>query len=224
MISGIYLVLEPKGKEAKAMRAILDGFLEEHEGIRDIDETTRRELKTIDFLRTKFLQMETQMSPVNEHATGEQQAQLLLDLHQGSVSSSPQRPFPSLLNIGPSGEGSSSGHSLPPVNTTPMVHSPTFQRLQANNPSSPTGSGSPGAEDESTAQSLLDHWCNTISNAPIDANANGMIWGGPGGADLTGWVGVGQPMVAPDPRLLSNIEGGDWNYWEALITQIQRGP
>jgi hypothetical protein len=224
MISGIYLVIEPRGRDAAAMRSILDGFLEEYEGAKEIDETTRREIKTIEFLRNKASQVESHYSspnPMNDHATGEQQAQLLLNLHQGIPSSS-SRPFPSLLSI-PSSEEQGSTPHIPHLNSAPMVHSPTFQRLQANSASSPTGSGSPG-DDESTAQSLLDHWCSTVSNAPVDASTSNMLWGGPGGADLTGWIGVNQPMAAPDQRLLNSIDGSDWNYWETLINQIQRTP
>lgn len=55
MISGIYLVIEPTGRDATAMHTILDAFLKEHEVLRDIDETTRRELKTIEFLKSKAL-------------------------------------------------------------------------------------------------------------------------------------------------------------------------
>lgn len=58
MISGIYLVLDPRGKDADAMHAILDGFMKDHEGLREMDDTTRRELKTIEFLKNKASQME----------------------------------------------------------------------------------------------------------------------------------------------------------------------
>lgn len=199
MISGIYFVLEPRGRDAAAMHAILDGFMKDHEGMREMDETTRRELKTIEFLKNKASQVESQgdsvrltnsMAVDSVHSGGsEHQAQLLLGLQQSMSASSPSRPFPSLLNI-----PTADPHGQSPfANAGHISHSPTFQRLQqvshGDFVNSPTGSGSPNAEDESAAQSLLDHWCNTVSNAPIDAMTGGMIWGGPGGADFfrMGW-------------------------------------
>lgn len=224
MISGIYFVLEPRGRDAAAMHAILDSFMKDHEGMREMDETTRRELKTIEFLKNKASQVENQGDPAMHSKGSEHQAQLLLGLQQSIPTSSPSRPFPSLLNIpitDPHGQS-------PFANAGQISQSPTFQRLQqvshTDFVNSPTGSGSPNAEDESAAQSLLDHWCNTVSNAPIDATTGGMIWGGPGGADFSGWVGTTQTMAATDPRLLSGLDGSDWNYWEALVNQIQRGP
>ncbi|KAG6917902.1 hypothetical protein DXG01_000511 [Tephrocybe rancida] len=224
MISGIYLALEPRGPEAPDMRAILDGFINDHDGMREMDETTRRELKTIEFLQTKASQVEHQKQSNSDNASNthsEHQAHLLLGLQQPASTSSP-RPFPSLMNI------SSVDPSLsPPTHYTASGHmnqSPTFQRLQQTAPEyaqSPTASGSPNTEEESAAQQLLDHWCNTVSNAPMDTTTNGMVWGGPGGADLSGWVNT---VPGTDPRLLTGLDGSDWNYWEALVNQIQRAP
>jgi hypothetical protein len=238
MISGIYFVIEPRGRDAAAMHAILDGFMKDHEGMREMDETTRRELKTIEFLKNKASQVENQgessrvtSSMAVDTTTlpkgSEHQAHLLLGLQQSIPTSSPPRPFPSLLSI-PIADPHVQSPSVPFSNTGHISQSPTFQRLQQTSHgeyvNSPTGSGSPNAEDESTAQSLLDHWCNTVSNAPIDATTGGMIWGGPGGADFSGWVGTTQTMAGTDPRLLNGLDGSDWNYWEALVNQIQRGP
>jgi len=227
MISGIYLVLEPRGKDASAMRAILDGFMEEHEGMRDMDETTQRELKTIEFLRNKASQVESQVQQPRDSGSLDvsSDAHLLLGLHQGVQSTSSSRPFPSLHNLS---SPDSNSQSPPMPYAGPMSQSPTFQRLQyvsqGELTSSPTTSGSPSADEESAAQSLLDHWCDTINNAPTDAAMVSLGWGGPGGADFSGWVGSTQPTPCPDPRLLNGPEGSDWNYWEALVTQIQRGP
>ncbi|GLB33863.1 putative fungal specific transcription factor [Lyophyllum shimeji] len=230
MISGIYLVLEPRGRDAAAMRAILDGFVKDHEGMREIDETTRRELKTIEFLQTKASQVENRAqaaSAADQTSNGntDQQAQLLLGLQHPVPASSPSQQFPSLFNI-PASDANVSP-SLPYAGTGHMTQSPTFHRLQQTSPEyaqSPTGSGSPNAEEESAAQSLLDHWCNTVSNAPIDASTGGLVWGGPGGADFSGWVATNQTMTGADPRLLTGLDGSDWTYWEALVNQIQRAP
>jgi len=51
-----------------------------------------------------------------------------------------------------------------------------------------------------------------------------LSWGGPGGADYTGWVGLG-PNTPPvvDPNVVPSITG-DWSYWETLVSQIKAGP
>ena len=238
MISGIYLVLEPRGKDASAMHAILDGFMKDHEGMREMDETTRRELKTIEFLKTKASQVDNQSSGSSRQSRTidrdsnttdtERQAYLPLSPHQSMPASSPSKPLPSLLSIP---EQLSPSPSLSYAKSSHLTQSPTFQRLQqssqGDHASSPSGSGSPNAEDEPSAQSLLDHWCNTVSNAPIDAATGGMIWGGPGGADFAGWVGNTKPIAGADrldPRLVTGLDGSDWTYWEALVNQIQGGP
>jgi hypothetical protein len=235
MISGIYLVLDPRGKDASAMHAILDGFMKDHKGMREMDETTRRELKTIEFLKTKASQVDSQndnsrQSPLVDRdritTSAEHQPYQPIGPQQILPASSPTKPLPSHLTIP---EQLSPRSSFSYVKTGHLVQSPTFQRLQQGSQgdyaSSPSGSGSPNAEDESSAQSLLDHWCNTVSNAPIDAASGGMIWGGPGGADFAGWVGNTKPMGGADSRLpVTGMDGSDWNYWEALVNQIQGGP
>lgn len=236
MISGIYFVLEPRGRYATAMHAILDGFMKDHEGMGEMDETTRRELKTIEFLKTKASLVQQAEKPhqstlIDSREAGnlsgtEQQAQLLLDLQQSVPASSHTRIVPSLSSLSTAERPRSPSVSY----TGYMQHSPTFQRLQhaphGDHINSPTGSGSSNTEgDESAAQSLLDHWCDTVSNAPVDASTGGISWGGPGGADFSGWVGTTMQMVpGTDSRLVGGLDGSDWNYWEALVNQIQRGP
>lgn len=223
MISGFYFILEPKGKYSDKMHAILDGFMKDHEGMHEMDETTRRELKTIEFLKSKASQVESlaeaRRSALVDPGKPEQQAQLLLGL-QKSVSST--KNYPSLLNIGVKDP---TPQSPPVLNSNQHVtQSPTFQRLQSQDyANSPTTSNSPHGDDESTAQSLLDHWCNTVSNAPIDPSTGAMSWGGTGG-EFPAWLGSTNTTVAPDLHLLTRMDGSDWSYWETLVNQIQRGP
>jgi hypothetical protein len=246
MISGIYLVLDPRGKDAVAMHAILDGFMKDHEGVREVDETTRRELKTIEFLKNKASQVESRgevlgrthpsamaVDPTSNGNGTEHPAHLLLGLQQSASLSSPSRPpFPPLVSHDALSTSNSTPHTSPSLaysHAAHVAHSPTFHRLQQSSPGdyaqSPIGSGSPSADDESAAQSLLDHWCNTVSNGPpIDGTTEAMSWGGPGGADFSGWVGVAPSMPGTDPRLLTGLDGSDWNYWEALVNQIHRVP
>ncbi|KAG8856771.1 hypothetical protein FRB96_006274 [Tulasnella sp. 330] len=60
MISGIALVIDPHGSDSAAMHEVMDTFLSDHgvgEGVppvlKEVDETTRRELKIIQFLSEK---------------------------------------------------------------------------------------------------------------------------------------------------------------------------
>jgi hypothetical protein len=225
MISGIYFVLEPSGPHSREMHAILDGFMKDHEGMREMDETTRRELKTIEFLKGKASQVEVQgqsrrSSKLHDSLSSrpEQQAQILLSLQQ-SVTSPSGKTYPPFSTSSPRSPALSQ-----PGNTSHM-QSPTIQRLQHSTDQlhSPTTSGSPHADDESPAQSLLDTWCHTISNAPLDITG-AISWGGSGGTEISGWAGITQSASNPDPRLLSGLDGSDYSYWEALVNQIHRGP
>lgn len=239
MISGIYLVLHPQGKDADMMHTILDGFLEDHEGVREMDETTRRELKTIEFLKNRASQvaestsshgMDRTNSPTIGHSSGEQ--------HSTIISMSNPRP-----TVHPSARKAFTMDTTSPTNLSPKLPSPAYaisphyppspavQRLQHTGPSdgtlsSPAGTGSPSGDDESDAQSLLDHWCSTFSGgSTVDATAGmpALSWGGPGGAEFSGWMGPSS-VVAGEPPLMTGFDGSDWHYWETLVNQIKTGP
>ncbi|THV08496.1 hypothetical protein K435DRAFT_708323 [Dendrothele bispora CBS 962.96] len=235
MISGIYLVIEPNGADAETMHTILDRFLKDHEGMREMDETTRREIKIIEFLKNKSLERSRLPEPPPIVTNGDsaeipnRNTAAAQDQRNNSpVPSSSKTPFPSIFTLPTSSPHEQASYNY--HNPAPLNHSPTFQRLQQqpHGEYSPTTSSSPAAEDESTAQIMFDHWCNTVSNAPMDGPTPGAVsWGGPGGADLSGWAGT-QPMMptmnGADPRLLSGLDSTDWNYyWEALVNQIPRG-
>lgn len=219
MISGIYFVLEPDGKHSETMHAILDEFVCDHEGIKEMDETTRRELKTIEFLKAKASHLgipRPQVSEVfDDHSIRkEQQAQLLLSLQKPLTSPSAQNQ---LLY---SKQGSSSPHLQP--SSHPLSQSPSFKRLQYPlQPKSPSTSGSPHNDDESSAQTLLDSWCNSIANGTMDSLPAGSSWGGSIGSELGDWAGIpysSHPNL--DSRLVSSLGGSDYAYWEALVNQI----
>ncbi|KAJ7276454.1 hypothetical protein B0H12DRAFT_23490 [Mycena haematopus] len=167
LIAGIYLVLDPVGIHSEKMHEILDHFVASHEGVRDLPETTRRELKTIEFLKNKASQMQNQaggprripIDPVLSGDNAEHPAHLLLGLQHSSPATPPKR------GAFPSGRG---------------PQSPTFHRLQQQHsgsqedfPMSPTTTGSP--DDESAAQHLLDHWVTTLSNGPPVDGSNASI-------------------------------------------------
>jgi hypothetical protein len=200
------------------MHEILDHFVASHDGVRELPETTRRELKTIEFLKNKASQMQNQaggprripIDPVLSGDNAEHPAHLLLGLQHSSPATPPTRAaFPA------------------------KPQSPTFHRLQHSQeefPMSPTTTGSP--DDESAAQSLLDHWVTTLSNGPPTDGSNASVtasWGQTGMPDNAGWVGTAPMVGASAPRMLPGLaEDSDFNanYWEALVNhlQIQRGP
>lgn len=223
MISGIYFILEPKGQHAQAMHAILDGFMADHDGMREMDETTRRELKTIEFLKSKASQLEahgthrrTQSHDRGpNHRSIENPAQLLLNLQQ-PITSPSGKSYPSF--------SASSPRSPALTNTSGQIaRSPTIHRLQhsihSDQLNSPTTSGSPNPDEESPAQSLLDTWCHTVSNAPLDMSGS-LSWGG--GTEMSGWAGIPQSLTSYESRVLSGLDGSDVSYWEALVNQVNQ--
>ncbi|KIK95586.1 hypothetical protein PAXRUDRAFT_826859 [Paxillus rubicundulus Ve08.2h10] len=229
MISGIYLILHPHGKDALMMHTILDEFLKDHEGVREMDETTRRELKIIEFLQSRALQIAKSTTPQNADpgspGTINPQLSSTLMVSNTGASTSIQPAFSSILAT------TSDPMSPRLYPASPFAQSPVIQRLQQSvstdgTLSSPAGTNSPSGEDESAAQSLLDHWCSTFNDGTVDGPTGmpALSWGGPGGADFTGWVGVGaNPPPVVDPNLMPSING-DWSYWETLVNQIKAGP
>ena len=223
MISGIYLVLDPRGKDADTMHTVLDVFLKDHEGVREMDETTRREVKIIEFLRNRALQIAESMAQNAEH-----------DLHplMDSQLESVAPATPAISRHGPTFSSilATTSDSASPRLYPASPFNPAVQRLQHSGStdgtlSSPAGTNSPSGEEESTAQSLLDHWCSTFNDVTVDGPAGmpAFSWGGPGG-DFPGWVEPSADVpLAIDPNLMPTSDG-DWNYWENLVSQIKTGP
>ncbi|KAI0796681.1 fungal-specific transcription factor domain-containing protein [Abortiporus biennis] len=242
MISGIYLVLHPQGKDAQNMSIIADTFVKEHEGKSDLDETTRREVKIIEFLKNRSSQQaspEQQTAPSLPHDMPQKphtDAQLLLGLHRSSPRSSamvPRIPSSPLSQMAMGGPMPSTPTQFPNTATTftqavPGAGLSAVQQLQQAESSSQSGSGSPINDDESTAQSLLDQWCNVFSGGPtVDGTANGpgLPWATPGISDLTGWLHGGtSPLLGNEPNPIPDVDGSDWSYWETLVNQIRSGP
>ncbi|KAF7332102.1 Zn(2)-C6 fungal-type domain-containing protein [Mycena kentingensis (nom. inval.)] len=207
LIAGIYLVLDPAGLHSVKMHEILDHFMSSHDGIRDLDETTRRELKTIEFLKLKASQMLNSADgprrilndPISNGDGSEYPAHLLLGL---------QNSAPTTPNL----------RATMPVRGP---QSPTLQRLQREQDDFPISPVTTGSPDDESAQSLLDHW---LSSGPVDgADGISASWEMPGTSDLSGWVGTAPIANRTMPGLAE--DGADWNsnYWEALISSI-RGP
>lgn len=239
MISGIYLVLYPKGKNAETMHMVLDNFIEEHD--RDQDNTTKRELKIIQFLKSKA-QLIAKGSPKPEDAQvpltasptamadrPHTDAQLLLQLSspRGYPMNTPQVAGPAF----PAGTtGSPSMANLSPSSTYPTppygAPHPSVQSIQRSDSQSQSGGGSPSHEDE-TAQSLLDQWCNVFTGAPTVegmAGTQSIPWSASGVGDWSGIMATGAPVGTPGNPPQPDADGSDWSYWESLINQIRSGP
>jgi hypothetical protein len=232
MVGGIYLVLYPRGSVADKMHAILDIFLKEHEGIREMDETTRREVKIIKFLKAKASQIE---ASINEASVFEEPLEPMTSIDTKPLlnvqkPASRSAPFPPLHVSGPISprlgvDQASLGQVLP---------SPTIQRLQGESGNETSNSGSPIAEDESAAQNLLDQWYNAVS-MPSGPGGDGSLdfaglpWGGFGSTDLSGWFGTTPSPENPasldaNPSIAAVSDGSDWSYWEHLVKEIRGGP
>lgn len=207
MISGIYLVLEPRGRQAQAMHAILDFFLKEHEGLREMDETTRRELKIIEFLKMKASQAEEDaavngVQPENgtaSHPPGPVgDAHLLLNMQTPSGSKAPlgfstgsPSSYPS-LHVNTSTASPRNPTDVTSPKTATFYQQPAIQRLQQQSAPSEgqdtSKSGSPSMDDESgAAQNLLDVWYNSVSSGAV---SGGPGVGGPGVDGITGLAGL----------------------------------
>ncbi|KAJ3857761.1 fungal-specific transcription factor domain-containing protein [Lentinula lateritia] len=236
MISGIYLAIYPNGEDASIMHTILDTFVSDHDGLREIDETTRRELKTIEFLKNPPSVTPTANgdSTNGSVTTPDNAAQLLLNIHRSPPAvGSPKAPFPSLFNLDSDHNNLTSTYNYSGNHaagaTAHLTLSPTYQRLQHPPEYSPASSSPAAEESESTAQILFDHWCNTVSNAPLESLNAPLAWGGQGGADLSGWAvqaAAGssvQQLTGAVNGAVNGSDNQDWSfYWEALVNQIPR--
>ena len=212
MIAAIYLILKPNGSDAPTMKATIDVFLQDHQDVQHTDETTVREVKTIEFLKSKAAQRADTMSN-NSNSPSEEppnDAHLLLGLQRPTIPNSA-----TIRGI--------------PQPTTPTSTQATSTPLPANMfalQGSPANSGSTPDEDL-TAQSLLDHWCNSISASSLmdeSGVATGLPWDITLGADdQTGWLAPNSlSMVSPQPWTGAGA-GSDLNYWQTLVDQIRTG-
>lgn len=217
MISGIYLILDPQGRHATVMHDILDHFLTDHQGLREMDETTRREVRTIEFLKSKAedVYKDREAPAANVDSMG---------LPMGPMVQ--RRSYPT-INTLKQASGMEPAETSPSASFAGVAQSPTVQRLQGSGSAeygSPAGSGSPSADDESAAQSLLDNWCNNMNTGPdllSGVGSNDLSWPASSAVDMSGW-GIGSgPAVPSGQPVLADGDGSDWSYWENLVSQIR---
>ena len=211
MIAAIYLILNPNGSDAPTMNAMVDVFLQDHQDMQQMDETTAREVKTVEFLQSRAtLRADTTSSdPGHSPEEPPNDAHLLLGLQRSKLPSS------------------GAIHTITQP-TTPTSTQTTSTPLLANMfalQASPTNGGSP--DEDLTAQSLLDHWCNSISASSLmdeSGVATGLPWNITLGADdQTGWLAPNSlSMVSPQPWTGAGA-GSDLSYWQTLVDQIKTG-
>ena len=198
-----------------------------------MDETTRREVKIIEFLKAKSSQVE---ASINETPTFEEPLEFMTSTDMQPPLLSIQKPAPrnaALHSLHTSGSPRVGGVE-PTSQLGQVLPSLTIQRLQGESGYDTSNSGSPAAEDESAAQNLLDHWYNALSvssGAGGDGSLDfaGLPWGGFGSTDLSGWFGTtpsaeGSPSVITNPTLAPVSDGSDWNYWENIVKVIRGEP
>ncbi|KAG5220699.1 RNA polymerase II transcription factor [Salix suchowensis] len=209
----IYLVLQPRGRDAVQMHSILDGFLKDHEGIPDMDETTRRELKTIEFLKIKASQADNQES-TRSRTNGSSKPKCCwtcsnrrTDIHtRPKQRSQMQRTHQRLLK-----------------------HHPTYRILYIH----PRFNGYsmqnilyllPAQAVPAQTTNQLRNPCWTTGVTQLVMGLRWMVWGDHGLAharpvDFTAWSGTPQSLVGtPDSR---GLDASDWTYWETLVNQIR---
>ncbi|KZS97957.1 hypothetical protein SISNIDRAFT_436686 [Sistotremastrum niveocremeum HHB9708] len=238
MISGISLVLDPNGPDSADMHQILDTFLQDHQGVLEVDDTTRRELKIVQFLKSKALDPRNTgtsasgsvgdaMSPGSLNSgpskipTSDSRTVIPSngqppDQHRNGKSTHRTYPSLDLTRDGTNPPSQYSSYPATPVTNSAsypppnLVASPTFARLQhTDNVGSPSASNSPGADEGNAAQHLLDHWMDNVSNGP----AGGGVYGPPltaGSAAVPGvpWVS-GMEVPGAGPVNTGLMVGGD---------------
>lgn len=245
MIAGIGLILDPQGPEAPELHEILDGFLRDHEGLHEMDATTRREMKIIEFLKKK-----AESAPEENKFSGRSV--------DGPHSQVEAQANASLL-MGLSGQTFGlpvSNHRASPLGlgqkpTLPALQQPIFHGAQSTpSPRSPmdqlsphhtrhqsrgglsSGSGGAFTPPNEEAQNLLDNWCNSVINSSGFGNE------GPSADFASPWVSGPTPgqftFTAPPPSdAMIDVEGGgppptngyeaaDWTYWETIVSAIGR--
>lgn len=237
MISGIYLVLYPRGNDAESMHSVLDSFLEGREARgRDVDETTRREVNIIQFLKSRSTQMaEAAAHAAQQHGESpssvNKKPNMTLNLREYLQKPIVHPAAPAVA--GPSLSTSASSHQIGPHPLAnppymPLVQAPALPvHIQHAENGSGSGTGSPPGDmdSESTAQTLLDQWCNIFSGGPTDDSTGTtarLPWGTPGLTDLSAWPLPSTPNMGTEP--LPGLDGSDWSYWESLVNQIKSSP
>ena len=247
MIAGIALMIDNSGPEASEMHEILDGFIRDHEVMQDMDPTTRRELKIIEFFKRKAAAgSEDGTTGGGDASTGYTDAMnALKEAHARSNSlvgmvqqfRNPSGSYPnqSTAKRAATFRGLALQQPMYQGTPTPTPSSPD-QGLHSPQQGRPGGSAGSGFTPTDEAQQLLDVWCDNV------INSGGMAPDAPAptpDAQGQGWIAAaatpGYAITFPQPMEgmgdsasvgagagAAPIYDADWNYWESLVSAINR--
>ena len=244
MIAGIALMIDNSGLEANEMHEILDGFIRDHEEMQDMDPTTRRELKIIEFFKRKAAAGSEDggdaptgyTDPINALKDAQARSNSLVGMVQ------------QFRNVSSSHTTQSAAKRMATFRGLGL-HQPMYQGTPTTTPSSPDqgfhspqqgragGSAGSGFTPTDEAQQLLDLWCNSVINsggmapdAPAPTpDAQGQGWlaaaatpGMAGYAFPPTIEGIGDSTCVGAGAGTAPIYDADWNYWESLVSAINR--
>lgn len=251
MIAGIALMIDNSGPEASEMHEILDGFIRDHEGMQDMDPTTKRELKIIEFFKRKAAARSDDgigTGTGGDASTG----------YTGPMSAlkGAQARNNSLVGVMQHFRRVSGSH---PTQSTAKrtaafrnlaLQQPVYQGTPTPTPSSPDqgfhspqqgragGSAGSGFTPPDEAQQLLDVWCNSVINsggmapdAPAPTpDAQGQGWAAAAATPgMAGFAIAFPPIDSMGDSTGVGASAGaaptyeaDWNYWENLVSAINR--
>ncbi len=243
MISGLALMLDPLGPDAQDMSAIVDAFLADHSTLTDLDETTKREIKIIDFLKTKAQDTRQASesgisSPSTTSATISYPSDVKMEDYSSGSSHSQgaKKPGSRLSSIRLTPLPGMNNHPSHPTSATGAAHfspspAPLVTRTAAHNDAligSPPNSASPG-DDISGPQSLLNHWYDVVSNGPPANLFSSLGSTNPFQTPWNEFQGSFNtvPMLGPGTQPTSGgspLDMDDLNYWETMFNMLPSGP
>lgn len=244
MIAGIALMIDNSGLEASEMHEILDGFMRDHEGMQDMDPTTRRELKIIEFFKRKAAAGSEDgaatgyADPMSALKDAQARSNSLVGMVQQFRSVSGSHPTQSTAKrmVIPRGLALQQPIYQGTPTSTPSSPDQGFHSPQQGRAGGSVGSGFTPTDE---AQQLLDLWCNSVINsggmAP-DAPAPTPDGQGQGWVAAAATPGMAGYAIAFPPTVegmgdstgvdatpgAAPIYDADWNYWESLVSAINR--
>ena len=245
MIAGIALMIDNSSLEASEMHEILDGFMRDHEGMQDMDPTTRRELKIIEFFKRKAASEDGTATggdgytdPMSALKDAQARSNSLVGMVQQFRNVAGSHPTQSTAKRMATFRGLALQQPIYQGTPTPTPSSPD---QGFHSPQQGRAGGSAGSVFTPTdeAQQLLDVWCNSVINsggmapdapAPTpDAQGQGWVAAAatPGMAGYTitfppTMEGMDDSSGVGATAGAAPIYDADWNYWESLVSAINR--
>lgn len=249
MIAGIALMIDNSGPEASEMHEILDGFMRDHEGMQDMDPTTKRELKIIEFFKRKAAagseggvtgtggDASGYTDPISALKDAQARSNSLVGMMQQFRGMSGSHPAQSTAKRTAMFRGLALQQPMYQGTPTPTPSSPDqgFHSPQQGRAGGSAGSGFTPTDE---AQQLLDVWCSNVINsggmapdAPAPTpDAQGQGWAAVAATPSMAGYGIAFPPIesmgdstgAGASAGAAPMYEADWNYWENLVSAINR--